>query len=231
MNSRRIYAGLAVVFVASLAAATLFHFFPVTAVGDLAGIPAILALFGALFRLLRDSIAFDRSVRLEEAKNRFTVGATSHMATAAFDKHVQFCEEYVAEVSGTLTFLFRRGPHKDVLEKANALADTRTKWTLWLTPEIEAKLVKFEGALRTIGAQAGLLEDLRAEGDRIEAIKKAYGTFAAVMGWEAWRGEAVSRDLAAEGVVSGLRGVLGISELTRLRGELVKRALDNLKNS
>jgi hypothetical protein len=61
----------------------------------LAGLPAIAALFAALFQLSRDSIAFDRSVRLEEAKNRFTVGATSHMAIVAFDKHVQFCEEYV----------------------------------------------------------------------------------------------------------------------------------------
>ena len=27
--------------------------------------------------------------QLEESKNRFTVGATSHMANVAFDKHVQ----------------------------------------------------------------------------------------------------------------------------------------------
>src|SRR6266849_252248 len=150
MNAKKRYAALAIIFLASLGAAAFFHYFPVTVVGDLAGIPAVAALFGALFLLSRDSIAFDRSVRLEEAKNRFTVGATSHMANVAFDKHVQFCEEYVAEVSDTLTFLFRRGPHKDVLEKANALADIRTKWTLWVTPEIEAELVKFEGALRTI---------------------------------------------------------------------------------
>lgn len=67
MNPPRIYAALAVVFVASLAAATFFHFFPVSVVGDLAGIPAILALFGALFQLSRDRISYDRSVRLEEA--------------------------------------------------------------------------------------------------------------------------------------------------------------------
>ncbi len=187
MNTRRRYVALAVVFVASLVAATFFHFFPVSIVGDLAGIPAIAALFGALFQLSRDSIAYDRSVRLEEAKNRFTVGATSHMANVAFDKHVQFCEEYTAEVNRTLTFLFRRGPHGDVLQHANALMDIRTNWTVWLTPEIETQLVRFEGALRTIGAQAELLADLRADEDRAEPIRRAYGTFAAVMGWEAWR--------------------------------------------
>ncbi len=37
MNARNRYAALAVVFVASLVAATLFHFFPVSIVGGLAG--------------------------------------------------------------------------------------------------------------------------------------------------------------------------------------------------
>jgi hypothetical protein len=160
MHSNRVYAILAVIFGSSLAAATLFHFFPVGVVGELASLPAIAALFGALFLLSRDSIAYDRTVRLEEAKNRFTIGATSHMASVAFDKHVAFCEEYTKAVNGALVTLFRRGPHRVVLDDANALSDIRIKWTLWLTPEVDERLVKFEGALRKIGAQAGLLENL-----------------------------------------------------------------------
>jgi len=226
----KIYIGLSVVFVASLVAAAFLHFFSVSVVGDLAAIPAILVLFGALFQLSRDSIAYDRSVRLEEARNRFTIGATSHMAIVAFDKHVGFCEEYTKAVDSALETLFRRGPNEDVLDNADTLSTIRTKWTLWLTPEVEDGLVKFEGALRTIGAQAWLLGELRANDDRADAIKQAYGTFAAVLGWETWRGEAVTRDLAAERIVEGLRNVLGIKQLTHLRAELVKRALDNLKN-
>ena len=228
MNTRTRYAALAVIFAASLLAGVFFHFFPVGIVGELAGIPAIATLFGALFLLSRDSIAFDRSVRLEEAKNRFTVGATSHMANVAFNKHVQFCEEYTAEVYRTLTFLFRKGPNANVLNNVAALMDIRTKWSVWLTPEIEKLLEKFEGALSKIGANAWLLGELRADEDRTEAIKEAFGTFAAVMGWEKWKGEAVTRDLAATKVVEELRRILGISELTRLRAELVKRAADNL---
>jgi hypothetical protein len=148
------------------------------------------------------------------------------MANSAFDKHVSFCEEYTREIYKTLEFLFRRGPHQDVLERANALADIRIKWALWLTPEVETKLVNFEGALRTIGAHAELLADLRADEDRAESIRRAYGTFAAVMGWDNWRGEAVTKGLAAEKIVEGLRKVLGIAELTRLRSELIERAMD-----
>jgi hypothetical protein len=197
-------------------------------VGDLAGIPAILALFGALFQLLRDSIAYDRSARMEEAKNRFTIGATSHMASIAFDKHVSFCEEYTQAVNDALQTLFRRGPHESVLEDANKLSGARAKWNVWLTPEIEAELVKFESALRTIGANAWLLGELRADEDRTDPIKEAYGTFAAVMGWETWRGVTVTRDLAAEKIIDGLRSVLGIGELTRLRTALVKHAMESL---
>ena len=228
MNAKTVYTSLAVIFVASLAAAILFHFFPVGIVGELASIPAIIALFGALFQLGRDNIAHERALRLEEAKNRFTVGATSHMANVAFDKHVEFCEEYTQAVNGALETLFRRGPHADVLQNANALMDIRIKRTVWLTPEVETKLLSFERALRKIGANAWLLGELRADEDRSGPIKEAYSTFAAVMGWEDWRGEAVTRDLAAEKVIEGFRNILGISELTRLRAELVKRASDNL---
>jgi|HubBroStandDraft_2_1064218.scaffolds.fasta_scaffold262505_2 hypothetical protein len=46
-----------------------------------------------------------------------------------------------------------------------------------------------------------------------------------------WRGEKVTRDIAAETVIDGLRRVLGIGELTRLRTALVKHAMDNLGES
>jgi hypothetical protein len=165
------------------------------------------------------------AIQIEDAKNRFTVGAMSHMATVAFDKHVQFCEEYSTAVHGALLTLLRRGPHEDVLEDARKLGEIRERWSMWLVPEAEGQLDKFEGALRTIGANAYLLRELRADEDRTEAIKQAYGTFAAVMGWEKWKGEIVTRDLAADRVFDGLRKVLGIGELTQLRTELMKRAM------
>jgi len=164
------------------------------------------------------------AIQMEDAKNRFTVGAMSHMAAVAFDKHVEFCEEYSAAVHGALLTLLRRGPHEDVLPNAVRLVEIREKWSVWLSPEVETQLGKFESALRTIGANAWLLKELRADEDRTDAIKEAYGTFAAVMGWEKWQGADVTRDLAADRVFDGLRSVLGIGELTQLRAALVKRA-------
>jgi hypothetical protein len=229
VNNKNTYLGWTIVFVASLGAVAVFHYFPVSIVGDLAGVPAIAALFGALFQLSRDRIAFERSVRMEEAKNRFTVGAMSHMADVAFDKHVSFCEEYTTAVYHAMTTLFRRGPHEEALVEAGALADIRIKWDIWLAPEVTTELGKFEGALRKIGANAMLLRDLRADEHRTEAIQEAYGTFAEVMGFETWQGKAVTKERTVEKVVEKLRKVLGVGELTHLRSELVERASQNLK--
>ena len=166
---------------------------------------------------------------MEEAKNRVTVGAMSHMANVAFDKHVLFCEEYTALAFGALRTLFRRGPDQDALVHAAALSDIRIKWAVWLEPAITAELEKFEGALQKIGASASLLDELPVGEDRTKVVATAYGTFAEVMGFETWEGEPISKERTLDAVVEKLRNVLGIGELTKLRSELVERASRNLK--
>jgi hypothetical protein len=209
---------------------TFFHFFPLKILGDLAGIPAITALFGALFQLGRDSIAHDRALRLEDARNRFTVGATSHMANVAFDKHVAFCEEYVAEMFKALETLFRKGPHADALKHATYLFIVRNKWAVWLTPEIEKELDVFEGAIRTMGASAWLVNQIPGEQ---ESIKRMFLEFAKILGPKRgiphWGGEVVSEEYAIDTILASLRKVLGINDLARLRGELVSQAMTRLK--
>jgi|SRR5882724_7075925 len=223
----RTYLTLAVIFVCSLLAAVLFHFFPVGVVGDLAAIPSVVALLGALFQLSRDSIAHERAVQLEETRNRLTVGATSHMASVAFDKHVSFCEEYVAEVFSALETLYRKGPHEGILQNAGGLYGIRKKWAVWLTPEIERALEQFETKLRTIGANAQVVAQVPGEQD---AIREMFSEFAAVLGsrhgFAKWAGKPVPQEYAIDAVISGLRKVLGIDELTQMRSALVARATE-----
>ena len=175
--------------------------------------------------MFRAELKMAHAVQMEEAKNRFTVGAMSHMAVVAFDKHVEFCEEYSKAVRAALLNMLKKGPHEDVLKDAGTLTQLREKWSLWLSPEIERQLTDFEGAVRTIGAQGWLLRNLGPNENRSEAIKRAYGTFAAVMGWEEWRGEPVTKDLEADRVFEGLQKVLGIGQLTQLRSDLMKSAM------
>jgi hypothetical protein len=228
VNSKNAYIALAVVFAASLAVVVFFHFFPVGAISNLAALPAIGSLCYALFQLGRDTIAHERSIHLEETKNRFTVGATSHMANVAFDKHVEFCEAYSSEMFSALTTLFSRGPHADALKHAPNLIDIRKKWAVWLTSELETELERFESAIHSIGANAWLLREAPEMDGRGDVISEMYAEFAKVVGLQRWKGEPVTRELALVTAVEKLREVLGTKQLTELRSELMTRAHDNI---
>jgi len=153
------------------------------------------------------------------------------MASVAFDKHVSFCEEYVEETQKALATFVRDGPSKNVLGHVANLRETRQKWAVWLTPELETVLGKFEEAIRSIGAKAWLLDEVPKVDQRAKIVGEMYGEFAELMGIEKWDGKDISDERAVATIIGKLRKVLGVDELTRLRNELVKRALENLKNS
>ena len=221
MKSRNIYLLLAGLFVLSVAA-SMSH--PASSVArGVAALPAVAAVVGALFQLFRDQLAFDRAIFLQASQNSFTLGATSHMAIVAFDKHVSFSEEYVQEVFSALQTLFREGPSDQALPHAHRLYQIRQKWALWITPAIEADLERFEGAIRTIGADAHVVDVDLAHPERSQTIRKMYDLFKVVMG-KVITGQPATADHAIENVIIGLRRVLGIEELTDLRQAVVRQA-------
>lgn len=226
MDKKNTYVALGVVFAASMAAAFLLPLGQ--GVRALAAIPAIGSLFGALLQIGRDRIAHERSLLILESQNSFSIGATSHMAGVAFDKYSSFCEEYVAEMFNALTTLTREGPRRTALDHANNLLMIERRWAVWLTPAIEKELEPFERALRTIGADAFTLEHAPGEG---KYIKEMYSTFAKVVGLQEWDNEPLTGELTVAAVIDRLRRVLGTEELSRLRSELVARALQNIANS
>jgi hypothetical protein len=211
-----------------IAASLVIAIFGPGALASVASVPAIGSLSWALLEIARDRIAHDRSVFLQEAQHRFSIGATSHMAIVAFDKHVSFCEEYTAEMLKTMTTLMQKGPTKEALGHALCLSEIRSRQTLWLTSDVETELGRFEQALRKIGADAMLLHEYPNDQARTLAVKRMYSTFAEVIGLPEWEGQEVLKDLAVTTTVAKLRKILGIDELTLLRSELVKRALENL---
>jgi hypothetical protein len=225
MKTRNTYIALTAVFVGAIVVVSL----PVTdVVRTLAAVPAVGALLGALLQIARDRIAHERSLLVLEAQNSFSVGATSHMANVAFDKHILFSEEYASEMFQALTSLFTEGPGKKALPHAYALHEIRRKWAVWLTPELETSLEGFERAIRKIGANAGLLEHMPGD---TATIHEMYLLFAEVTGEKEWQGKPITGDVAVATVIGRLRKVLGIDELTLLRSEFVKRAVKNLKNA
>jgi hypothetical protein len=213
MKRRNYFIWVAVILVATVP--TMFFLPPGERNRAFLELPALGALLGFLSQLLRDQIAHDRSLLLLEAQNSFSIGATSHMAIVAFDKHVKFCEQYVAEMFGALTTLYQKGPTTKALDHSTELYQIRQKWSVWLTPALQAELEPFEDALRKIGAlrAANDCEPDQARSNEMNSL------FIQVLGLEDSK-EAV---LPAT-VVEKLRKVLGIEELTSLRSGLVSRA-------
>jgi hypothetical protein len=185
-------------------------------------VPAVAAVLGAMFQVFREDIANERAREVQEARNRFEIGITSHMADVAFDKHVLFCEEYALELHDALKTLFRRGPCAEALQHVYNLSEIRRKWAIWVPSELSRRLDEFQGALAEIGANAQLLEV--APGDA-HSIRVMYERFAQVYGLSRWNGREVPTDLALTTAIENLRGVLGIRELTQIRDGYISRAV------
>ncbi|NSL56552.1 hypothetical protein [Uliginosibacterium aquaticum] len=226
LRSRYFYFGTIAIFLASaIAYALLPH-------GDfiqrLVSIPLVGSLVAALTQVLRDQAAHEREIVRQEQQNRFALGASSHMANVAFDKRVQFSEEYVAEVHQVLRTLVREGPTEEALKHTSKLYEIQQKYSVWLTPRIEDELELFERALREVGATANLLKSARHLENHEQHIAKLYKTFADVMGttWfpSGWHGEKLNEEVAITMVIQRLRSVLGIQELTDMRTSLLSRA-------
>lgn len=233
-SNRSIYIGLAVVFLASAATLKLLPYG--TLLQEFAAIPLVGSLAAALFQVLRDITAHERQVLLQDSQQRFALGASSHMANVAFDKHVAFTEEYIAEVFKTLDTLFQKGPTEEALSHANNLFSLRRKYTVWLTDEIDKTLQAFEGALRTVGANDWFLKNAGSDQNRQKAIEEMHKVFADILGRENmgadnWKGKPLSKEVAISHIVQGLRTVLGTEELTKIRGALIKKALNGAEGS
>jgi hypothetical protein len=186
MKSKTIYAALAFLFVLSL----VIGFVPGggSIARGVAAVPFTIAIVGAVFQLLRDHLAHDRAALLQVPQRDLAIGAASHMARIAFDKHVEFAESYVAETLETVNTLYRLGPGEEALSHAGKLYGVRRKSSLWLTRDIDAKLEHFEAALRAIGAGAHFIQVAQDHPKRAAVVDDVYRRFAEVMGMTTWEG-------------------------------------------
>jgi len=225
-QAQKTYLGIAIIFVLSLLLVVLLPEGEI--VRTLATIPAVGALAGALLQVFRDQAAYEKALLIVETQNRFALGASSHMANIAFDKHVLFCEEYVAEMQNTLVTLFREGPTFKALEHSSALFAIQQKYRVWLTPELESELDRFESALRNIGATAGYIRDAPDAEDRKRRIEGMFSKFNEVVGLEEWKGAKLTEEIAISMVIRRLRAVLGIAELTSMRKALIAKAIEQV---
>lgn len=195
--------------------------------------PATIALFTAIYQTMRDQAAFEKQKYFDDRKRIFDIGATSHMANMAFDKHVAFCEEYMQEVHSTIDAFFRNGLLVEVLGHVKKSVALRKKYAAWLTDDINIGLEPYEKVVGEIGIGAEHVNAIASDPYLIEERKKTkediYNNLKKVLGIDSVHKESDVYDI--EAVKKRIKEILGIEELTRIRKYLIAEAVAALEKN
>lgn len=187
--------------------------------------PGVLSLLSALFQLIRDQAAYEKQLDIQARQFRFTLGAASHMANVAFDKHAEFCELYMKEINAAVHTLYQEGETKEVIPHALNLQELRRTYALWITDEINSDLFEFEKALRELGVHSKLIHETTGEQGmeerRLLRIEECYDLFSRILGLET---KEIDEKVAAVAVTRKVRSILGVEELFSLRSQILQDA-------
>lgn len=224
--NRPIYVSLGAVFAASMLAVWLLP--AAEWVKGMLAVPGLGALLGALLQIARDSAQFERQKHLQLDQQIFSLGASSHMSTVAFDKHVAFCEKYMIEVHETVGTLFREGPTEKAMDCAQKLFGIKRDYSAWIPKTMSLKLEPFEDAVHKIGVQSHLVKALGSHDPqaRSKALDESYALFTNVLGLPKMKetDPEQKKELATENVKEQVRAILGINELIEIREFIIQRS-------
>jgi len=137
-----IYIAMTVVLVVSFVAAwvlPLSEFFK-----GLVSVPRMAAMFSIVAQVWRDQLGYERKLALQANQQDFTLGVASEMAKVAYTKHFEFCEAYCEKLYEGLREQIKRGPSDYAIQLASELASIRSRYSVWLSQESEAKLYPYE---------------------------------------------------------------------------------------
>jgi hypothetical protein len=222
----KIYFILLAVFVLSL---SLFSILPgEKIINNIAATPAIGALIVAIYTILRDHSAHIKQLEIQQKQQNFSIGISSHMAQKAFDRHLEFCEKYIAEVHKTSRTLLQEGPTEKATIHGNNLFDLRIEYSTWVTDDISNELIEFEGELYKLSAKVGLSEKTK---DPVLAGKA--NTEAETI-WEGLLGALLDKDkpenpnIAIESIINKIRKIIDVKDLVDLRSISIKNATLNI---
>jgi len=191
-------------------------------------LPGVAALIAALIQIVRDQAEYQRRLWLQENQQIFSLGVTSHMAEVAFDRHVQFSEQYIKKMQEGLEQLLKTGgSHKDALQFCCDLADVRLSFRAWLTEDLQAKVIPFENALREMGASGIALQGLPVGEQRNRVLAEMDRIFSNVTGFKL-EGP-IDENLTPGRIMNHLQETLGVKQLIRLRGAVIAAAIEALE--
>ena len=184
-------------------------------------------MLAALYQIFRDQANFERQSYLLHQQQLFNLGATSHMANVAFDKHVEFCEKYMNEVQITIQTLFSKGPSSESLQNLHKFREIKQQYSTWLPQEITFNLKSFEDALYKIDSLSHLANAYKEKDHESSTkyFKEMYDIFSKLLNLEKQIDIDKNTDFAVEQVKQRIRSILGIEELTQIRKLLIEESM------
>lgn len=226
-NSWFLYAISCFVFIASFTMAVKFE--GRVFIQSLASVPAVGALLGVLFTLWRDQRKHERAKELLIAKHDFVLAFTSHMAKAAFDKYSSFTEKYISKLyEGLQNLKENNGPMLHAKDLAQDLHKIRIKYLAWMSKETEDMLLPLERTLMHMAATHNLLDN-DIDMDRRDAlIEELYKYVRLVQGSEPTN-DLDEKQIQASAVISELRNLLGVQEISEIRIHTLNKAAGRLR--
>lgn len=191
--------------------------------------PAVGAMFAAIFQLVRDDAAHGRKKEILLKEQHYSLAASSHMANVVFDKQVEFSDKYTAEVLNSFHTLMPKRDWEEAHDFAKNLTFIRLEYMCWLTTEIDENLEAFEKKLRTLGANSSYIKMPKGEGTnqehRDEAAREMLeiqNAFLNILDKTEEQPEVKLSSLSKK-----MRKMLNVEELATLKNKLVDSSLQS----
>jgi hypothetical protein len=196
------------------------HLPATTSIKTLVALPGIGVLFSFLFDIFLVRFKLFSEILRKDKQYDFALGTGAHMASVAYDKHAQFCEEYIIAVEKTFDELTSNGTSKQTGMLVVPLVQIRRKYTAWLTSKLEKELIEYERILIDTGMSHMMME-FADENSKIEKYAENIGeNLVSLLG---------NREKSVrESAVNHIRKILEIDTLADIRGVITEEAKNRL---
>ncbi len=191
-----------------------------TFIKTLVALPGILALFSFLMDIFTEKIEHFYGTIRQISLNNFATGTGAHMAAVAYDKHVQFCEEYIEAIENTFDELTQNGTSKETGLLVLPLVRIRRKYSAWLTEKLEDELIEYERVLIEVGNSHYKKENSTEHADIEKYAKIIDENLASLLG---------NRESGIrESSINHIREILEVDALAQIRSTITKEAKDRI---
>ena len=211
--------------IVAIASFLIAYFLPTEAIlKGIIALPGVSALFGALWQISREHVHHERQKEIQDREHNFNLSISSHMANVAFDRHVEFCENYIKQVHELLEKSFRSTNTKNIIEPRELITIRKT-YATWLTNDINEKLWAFEETLNNPTSNSLIALSSTMQQAMTNSITEIQKILVSAFTGRKVRTE-TENERKIKKVIYELQKILGINELTQLRMLILNKAMN-----